>query len=153
MRFKIKNIAKVEHADILLDGITIVAGSNAVERSDAEALEVKGIYPTWKSLIGVTVEQPEYKFTYNGDLYKTIPAKHTFAAEWVPGVGTESLYTRIDETHAGTITDPIPYAGNMELMEGLYYVQNEVVYRCIRSTGQPVYHELSALVGQYVEIV
>lgn len=131
----------------------IVAGSNAVERSDAEALEVKGIYPTWKSLIGVTVEQPEYKFTYNGDLYKTIPAKHTFAAEWVPGVGTESLYTRIDETHAGTITDPIPYAGNMELMEGLYYVQNEVVYRCIRSTGQPVYHELSALVGQYVEIV
>ena len=33
MRFKIKNIAKVEHADILLDGITIVAGSNGSGKS------------------------------------------------------------------------------------------------------------------------
>lgn len=128
----------------------IEAGSNAVERSDAEALKVKGIYPMWENLIGQTVDKAAFKFTYNGDLYKTIPAKHTFAAEWVPGVGTESLYTRIDEAHAGTLNDPIPYSGNIELFEGLYYIQNGVVYRCILSTGQPVYHDLSALVGLYV---
>ena len=33
MRFKINNIAKVEYADILLDGITIVAGSNGSGKS------------------------------------------------------------------------------------------------------------------------
>ena len=131
----------------------IEAGSNAVERSDADALKVKDIYPVWDNLIGQTVDKPEFKFTYHGDLYKTIPANHTFAAEWVPGVGTESLYTRIDEAHAGTLDDPIPYTGNMELFEGMYYVEYDVVYRCIRSTGQPVYHELSALVGLYVEVV
>ena len=131
----------------------IEAGSNAVERSDAEALTVKGIYPVWESLIGQTVDKPGFKFTHQGDLYKTIPEKHTFAAEWVPGVGTESLYTRIDEAHAGTLADPIPYNGNMELTEGLYYSQNGVVYLCNRSSGQPVYHDLSALIGLYVEAV
>ena len=35
--------------------------------------------------------------------------------DWVPGVGTESIYTHIDETHDGTQYDPIPYDGNMEL--------------------------------------
>ena len=129
----------------------IVAGSNAVERSDAEALKVKDIYPMWTDLIGQEAVTG-FKFNYGGDLYKVIQ-NHTFAAEWVPGAGTESLYARIDEGHAGTKDDPIPYNGNMELFEGMYYIQNGVVYRCTRSTGQPVYHELSALVGVYVEVV
>lgn len=130
----------------------IEAGANAVERSDADALAVKDIYPAWENLIGQTVEKDEFKFTYTGKLYKTIPEKHTFSAEWVPGVGTESIYTRIDEAHAGTLEDPIPYDGNMELVEGLYYIQNGVVYLCTRSSGQPVYHALSDLVGLYVEV-
>jgi hypothetical protein len=40
----------------------------------------------------------------------------------------------------------------MELTEGLYYIEYDVVYLCIRSSGQPVYHELNALVGLYVEV-
>ena len=131
----------------------IEAGANAVERSDLDALAVKGIYPAWDSLIGKTVDKPGFKFTYGDKLYKTIPESHTFAAEWVPGVGTESLYTVIDEGHAGTLDDPIPYDGNMELTEGLYYSQDGIVYLCTRNTEQPVYHALSDLVGLYVEVV
>lgn len=131
----------------------IEAGSNAVERSDADALAVKSIYPLWDNLIGATAEKAGFRFTYGGKLYKTIPANHTFAAEWVPGAGTESLYTCIDDQHTGTQADPIPYDGNMELTEGLYYSQEGVTYLCTRSTGQPVYHALSDLVGLYVEVV
>ena len=131
----------------------IEAGANAVERSDADALTVKGIYPLWDNLIGNTVEKAGFRFLHDGNLYKTIPANHTFAAEWVPGVGTESLYTCIDDQHAGTVGDPIPYEGNMELTEGLYYSQNGIVYLCIRNSGQPVYHALSELVGLYVEVI
>lgn len=40
----------------------------------------------------------------------------------------------------------------MELLEGKYYTQGGVVYRCTRDTGQAVYQDLSALVGIYVEI-
>lgn len=128
----------------------IEAGANAVERSDLDALAVKDIYPAWDSLIGQTVNV-DFKLTYDGKLYKVIQA-HTVQSDWIPGVGTESLYAVIDEGHAGTLDDPIPYDGNMELTEGLYYIQDGIVYLCTRSTGQPVYHALSELVGLYVEV-
>lgn len=129
----------------------IEAGANAVERSDLDALAVKNIYPAWESLIGQTVNV-DFKLTYDGKLYKVIQA-HTTQSDWVPGVGTESLYAVIDEGHTGAEDDPIPYDGNMELFEGLYYAQNGVTYRCTRNSGQPVYHALSDLVGLYVEVV
>ena len=129
----------------------IEAGANAVERSDLDALAVKDIYPAWDSLIGQTVNV-DFKLTHDGKLYKVIQA-HTVQADWVPGVGTESLYAVIDEGHTGAEDDPIPYDGNMELFEGLYYIQNGVTYRCTRNSEQPVYHALSDLVGLYVEAV
>lgn len=129
----------------------IEAGANAVERSDLDALAVKDIYPAWDSLIGQTVNV-DFKLTHDGKLYKVIQA-HTVQADWIPGVGTESLYAVIDEGHTGAEDDPIPYGGNMELTEGLYYSQDGIVYLCTRSTGQPVYHALSDLVGLYVEVV
>ena len=67
-------------------------------------------------------------------------------------MGTESLYERIDETHAGTIDDPIPYEGNMALTAGLYYSQGGVIYLCTRDTVNPVYNALADLVGLYVEV-
>lgn len=128
----------------------IEAGANAVERSDLDALAVKDIYPAWESLIGQTVNV-DFKLTHDGKLYKVIQA-HTVQADWIPGVGTESLYAVIDEGHAGTLDDPIPYDGNMELFEGMYYIQNGVAYRCTRNSEQPVYHALSDLVRLYVEV-
>ncbi len=92
------------------------------------------------------------RFQYNGELYKVLQA-HTSQADWVPGIGTESLYIRVDDIHAGTAEDPIPYNGNMELIENLYYTQGGVLYRCTRSTGTAVYNALSELVGIYVEVV
>lgn len=120
---------------------------------DSAALEAVTLYPAWENLIGRTVDKAGFRFRYGGKLYKAIPAGHTFAAQWVPGVGTESLYARIDEEHGGTLEDPIPYDGGMELTEGLYYVQDGVVYLCTRGTGQPVYNALSDLAGIYVETV
>ena len=110
-------------------------------------------YPQWEDLIGTTVDKAGFKFTHGGALYKTIPEQHSFQADWVPGEGTESLYTRIDETHAGTLTDPIPYSGNMALEAGKYYSQSGAVYLCTRDTVNPVYSDLADLVGLYVNKV
>ena len=122
--------------------------------TDAQAIESIGIYPRWEELVekSETVEMG-FRFRYDEKLYKVIQPKHTFAEIHVPGAGTESLFARIDEGHAGTQEDPIPYEGNMEIFEGLYYTQNDVLYLCIRSSGQPLYHDLSSLVGNYVEVV
>lgn len=124
---------------------------NTLHVDDNTALRMKSFYPEWKDLVGQTVEKSGYKFQYGDDLYKTIPANHTFQANWIPGNGTESLYTRIDETHSGTADDPIPYNGNMALESGKHYMQDYVIYLCIRDTVNPVYNPLAELVGLYVE--
>ena len=126
---------------------------NTLTVDDQTALRMLEFYPEWNCLIGQTVDKAEYKFQHNGKLYKTIPANHTFQADWVPGVGTESIYVRIDETHDGTKYDPIPYDGNMALESGKYYTQSGITYLCSRDTVNPVYNALSELVGIYVEVV
>lgn len=74
-------------------------------------------------------------------------------SHYVPGMGTESLFERIDEQHDGSKYDPIPYIGNMALESGKYYSQDGVVYLCTRDTGTAVYNALADLVGLYVETV
>ena len=117
--------------------------------TDAEGLENVELFPWYE--VGVDYAVGD-RFQYDGDLYKVLQA-HTSQQSWVPGIGTESLYVKVDEIHAGTAEDPIPYNGNMELIENLYYTQDGVLYRCTRSTGTAVYNALSELVGIYVEVV
>ena len=124
---------------------------NSLTVDDNTALRMAEFYPQWKDLIGTTVDKAGFKFTHKGQLYKTIPEQHSFQADWVPGEGTESLYARIDESHAGTLADPIPYSGNMALEAGKYYSQDGAVYLCTRDTVNPVYSALADLVGLYVE--
>ena len=122
---------------------------------DVDGLKAKALYPRWEKLVkkGSVEAEAGYRFTYNGDLYKCTGKNPKFQADWVPGNGTAALYVRIDEAHAGTLADPIPYDGNMELKAGLYYIQSGVTYLCNRNTGQPVYNSLAELAGLYVEMV
>lgn len=127
----------------------------AMALSDEQALDCKAIYKQWDALVeaGAKVNKG-FRFLYGSDLYRTEQPEYTFTAQYVPGAaGTESLFSHIDEGHSGTYEDPIPYDLNMEIYQGTYYSQNGVVYLCIRSSGQPLHHDLSALVGNYVEVV
>ena len=122
---------------------------NTLAVDDQTAYRMREFYPEWAEGQSYTVG---YKLLYGGSLYKVIQA-HTSQAGWKPGVGTESLFTRIDETHDGTKYDPIPYNGNMELFAGKYYTQSGQTYHCTRDTGTAVFHPLAELVGIYVEVV
>lgn len=137
-------------ADMIASAVKM-AEIQAQGLTDEQALTVQNLYPEWDDVIGQTVAIG-FKFNYADSLYKTIQDSLLIQEQYIPGEGTESLYAVIDETHAGTEGDPIPYDGNMELFEGKYYSQDGVVYRCIRNTEQPVYHALKDLVGLYVEV-
>lgn len=119
---------------------------NTLSVDDATALRMVAYYPDWTA---GTAYAAGDRLVYNGDLYKVLQA-HTAQQTWLPGIGTESLYTRIDEQHDGTKYDPIPYSGNMTLEAGKYYSQSGKTYLCNRDTGNPVYHALADLVGLYV---
>lgn len=122
---------------------------NTLAVDDATALRMVAYYPDWTA---GTAYAAGDRLVYNGDLYKVLQA-HTAQETWLPGTGTESIYTRIDEQHDGTKYDPIPYNGNMALENGKYYMQGGVTYLCNRDTGNPVYHALAELVGLYVTVV
>lgn len=115
---------------------------------DKTALSVKSLYPEWE--ISKAYNNGE-RIVFDNALYKIIQ-DHTSQADWTPDV-TPALYTEICESHTGMEDDPIPYDGNMVLFEGLYYVQDGVLYHCTRDSGTAVYHALADLVGQYVEVV
>ncbi len=118
--------------------------------TDAMAWKVPNLYPEWKP---DTLYSEGKRLFYGGKLYKVKDDQtHTSLANWTPDIAP-TLYERIDETHEGTESDPIPYDGNMVLESGKYYAQDGVTYICTRDTGNAVYHPLAELVGQYVEPV
>ena len=128
---------------------------NTLSVDDNTALRMREFYPNFDELVKrkFTAKDEGYKFRYGDTLYKTAQPNIAFVAHYPPGVGTESMYTRIDETHAGTEDDPIPYEGNMALEKGKYYMQDGEIYLCNRDTVNPVYNALADLVGVYVEKV
>lgn len=113
---------------------------------DSTALSVKTIYPEWEDLVGETLKIGT-KFNYWGFLYKTAQDNLLIQEQYKPGEeGTESLYTYIDEKHAGTKEDPIPYYGNQILEEGKFYTQDDELYVCVNGSKIPVFDDLEELV-------
>ena len=119
---------------------------NTLEVDDQTAYRMREFYPEWAA---DTTYPVGYKVQYSGKLWKVIQA-HTSQTGWEPE-NAASLWEGINETHDGSLYDPIPYDGNMALAAGLYYVQDGKVYLCNRDTGNPVYHAMRDLVGIYVE--
>lgn len=113
-----------------------------------DALTAKALYPQWAVNTAYSVGE---KVQRNGKLWRVVQT-HTSQTGWEPE-NAASLWEQINETHSGTIDDPIPYEGNMALENGKHYVQDGVIYLCNRDTVNPVYNALSDLVGLYVEIV
>lgn len=128
--------------------------------TDAVALQGMELYPLFDD-IKETWQKKGFKCRYevNGEmhLYKLTcedqTEQGTFIVEnWTP-TEAASIWTAIDETHSGTIDDPIPYDPNMVVYAGMYYTYDGVLYKCIRDSGIPLYAEPSALLGNYFEKV
>lgn len=136
--------------ELMLSGIA--AKVNDANLTNTQAIEKKRFFPLWNNEIG-NEHYAGFKFQYGETLYKVLQP-HTFAAEWVPGTGTESLYKVVQVEHEGTKDDPIPWEHNMELVEGLYYTDKDVLYLCVRDSGIALSYDLADLVsGGYVKPV
>lgn len=121
---------------------------NILDVDDNTAVLMKAYYPEWAANVSYAVG---YKVQHGGKLYRVVQA-HTSQEGWHPTIAP-SLFEEVNETHEGTLSDPIPYSGNMALETGKHYIENLVFYKCNRDTVNPVYNPLADLVGVYVEIV
>lgn len=114
-----------------------------------EALSMPDCFDSFEELVGQEVSAGRI-IRFGDGLWKVRQA-HTVQAHYPPSMATAALYERVDREHAGTIEDPIPYSPPMEIFAGKHYSQGGTVYRCTRDSGQALTHDLSALVGLYVE--
>ena len=136
--------------DTLMAGIS--ERINDTPMTAAQSLKNRKYYPQWEDIIGKQVDTG-FRFNEGETMYEVLQP-HTLSEEWVPGKGTESLYKVVQEEHKGTKDDPIPWQLNMELYNGKYYIDKDVLYLCIRDSGMGLSFALADLVsGGYVEIV
>lgn len=123
---------------------------NHIDLTDEEALSVKELYPRWEDKIGNTIEVG-FITLYKDNLWRTRQT-HTALEMYPPSLEAASLYEAIDKEHSGEADDPIPYTPPMEIFEGKHYVEDGVVYRCTRDSETALSHNLSSLIGIYVEV-
>lgn len=124
---------------------------NRIPLTNNEALSVKGLYPRWEDKIGTTIEVG-FITLYGGNLWRARQT-HTALEIYPPSLDTASLYEVIVKDHEGTMEDPIPYTPPMEIFEGKYYTQYDVLYKCTRNSGTALTHDLYDLKGMYVELI
>lgn len=85
---------------------------------------------------------------YNGVVYECRQA-HDAQAHQTPDL-IPALWMKLDVEHVGTIEDPILYSTGMEIFNGKYYIENDILYLCNRDSGTALYNNLADLVGIYV---
>lgn len=141
----------------MVSAVRMMAQPQLLTLSDGESVKVKALYDPWASKIGKEIKK-DNKVYYDDKLFKARQDINPVLENQPPGSGTQSLYEEINETHAGTLEDPIPYNSEhdplfsgMELEEGKYYIQDGITYLCTRNTDIAVYADLKGLVGIYVE--
>ena len=124
---------------------------NYIGLTDNQALSVKELYPRWEDKVNMTIEAG-YITLYNDKLWRARQT-HTALSIYPPSLDTASLYEVIVKDHEGTMEDPIPYTPPMEIFEGKYYTQFDVLYKCTRNSGTALTHDLFDLRGMYVEMI
>lgn len=119
---------------------------------DAEALERAIVIRSWDSYVGKPLKAGQC-VVWGDNVFRVRQDIAEVLEIYPPDIDTASLYEVIVLTASGEIDDPIAYTPPMEIFEGKYYTQNGVTYRCTRDSGTALSHDLSALVGLYVEII
>ena len=124
---------------------------NTYNLTNDEAIRYKSLHPTFSEIVGQTVKRG-FRFVYENELYSVNQDNLTIQEQHSPGTGTESLYEIVDEEHSGTKDDPIPWRKNMKCYKDKYYIQNEIVYKCTRDSGNALQNDIIDLIGHYFEV-
>lgn len=118
------------------------------ELNDTQAAKIALCYDSWKTDTAYKVGD---RVLCDGKLWKCRQA-HTSQENWKPSIDTASLWEVINVENAGTLDDPIPYDQTMTVYNGKYYLEEGIIYKCIRDSGQPLYATCASLVGNYFEV-
>lgn len=135
----------------IMEEIVLEQYNSRTDIPDEEALDRAVVIFDWENYISKTLNEGQC-VVYNEDVYR-VRQTHEVQEHYAPSLDTASLYEVIVLTASGTMEDPIPYTPPMEIYEGKYYTQFDVLYKCTRSSGTALAHDLFDLRGLYVELI
>lgn len=133
-----------------LKSIIKQAKINCVDNTDEQALEVKVLYPNWEDIADGESLEEGMRVNYEDVLYK-VKQTHDKQSTWNPK-DSATLFTPIDESNAGTIDNPIVWVSGMEAEKDLYYIDEDIKYLCIESSGVGLYAQPKDL-QRYFQVV
>lgn len=135
----------------VMEEIVLEQYNSRTDISNEEALERSVVIFDWDRYIGSTLNAGQC-VVYLNEVYR-VRQTHEVQEHYAPSLDTASLYEVIVLTASGDESDPIPYTPPMEIYEGKYYTQFDVLYKCTRDSGTALTHDLFDLRGIYVELV
>lgn len=116
--------------------------------SDTDALEAVELFDEWAT--DTDYERGDRR-RYEGVLYKARQA-HTSQSIYPPNIVPALWEVVAPEGKGDSPDNPIEYDQSMAIEEGKFYIENDVVYVCIRDSGVPLYTALANVIGNYVEV-
>lgn len=135
----------------IVEELVVKQWNERTDITNEEALDYMTIVYPWSKYIDEPLKVG--KIVSWADRLWRVRQEHTALSIYEPSLELASLYEVIEKEHSGEFNDPIPYMPPMEIFNGKYYTQDDVIYSCIRDSQIALTHNLSDLVGNYVTVV
>lgn len=122
------------HTEAVMPAVFAAAAafvSTATTLSDGQALAVQSLAKTWEQALedGSPLERGSI-LRKDGTLYRVVQSVTPQAHQPPGAAGMLAIYRPVDQTHKGTLDDPIPFIYGMDCYDGLYYSYHSTVYQC-----------------------
>lgn len=135
------------HAAVQMHNALKAFAGTATVLSDSQALQMPDLFPTWDQVLSAGDELPAKTYlTKDGQLYQVMQAVTPQAGQVPGGEGMLAVYRPVEDGHAGTPEDPIPWVYGMDCRAGVCFSYEGHVYQvaeggdmipCVWAPGTP----------------
>lgn len=136
----------------VMQEIVLEQYNSRTDIEDKEALDRAIVIYNWDKYIGKSLKTGQV-VVHDERVYRVRQDIPIVLDKQYPSLDTAAIYEVIELVATGEKDDPIKYEPPMEIFEGKYYTQDDVLYLCNRDSGIALSHNLSSLIGLYVELV
>lgn len=124
--------ARERAMDAQIQAVVRAFASSADSLTDIQALEMPDLFPEWEELLEAGERLRENTVLRDGGkLYRVVQPGGVIPQEHQPphGEGMLSVYRPVEQGHAGTEEDPIPWVYGMDCRAGQYFSWEGRLYR------------------------
>lgn len=136
----------------VMQEIVLEQYNSRTDIEDKEALDRAIVIYNWDKYIGKSLKTGQV-VVHDERVYRVRQDIPIVLDKQYPSLDTAAIYEVIELVATGEIDDPIKYTPPMEIFEGKYYLEEDSKYLCTRDSGIALSHNLSSLIGLYVELV